>query len=321
MIYTLTCNPSLDYRMRVEGLRPEKTNRSTYEQITAGGKGINVSLMLRNLGYESTVLGFISGFTGEEIARQVSAAGIPTALVRLPDGLSRINVKLQNDLGKHMLQETEINAKGPVIDDGSLGMLMSRLDRIQEGDLLVLSGSIPECLPDTFYRDIQAQLAERKVCVIVDATGELLVKSLAYRPFLIKPNRDELEQLFGVRIRSRTDAVSYAGELRKKGARNVLVSFGGDGALLVSEEQDIYEADAPQGILRNAVGSGDSMVAGFLAGYLESGDYREAFSMGLAAGSASAFSDGFATRDEVLNLMAQIKETLSEKKVNKEENQ
>ena len=306
MIYTLTCNPSLDYRMGIDNLRLSGTNRSIYEAVTAGGKGINVSVMLSHLGVKSKALGFVAGFTGEEIVRQLGAAGCEEALIRLPEGQSRINVKLQNRIGEGSLQETEINAGGPEVDGASLSELMRQIDGIRAGDMLVLSGSIPRSLPATLYRDVMELLCTRDVRVIVDAEGELFTHTLKYRPFLIKPNRSELAQLFGVHIRSRADAIPYAQRLQESGARNVLVSFGGAGALLVAENRMVYEADAPEGRLRNAVGSGDSMVAGFLSGYLNRNDAKEAFYMGLSAGSASAFSDGFATKEQVLELFEQV---------------
>lgn len=300
MIYTLTCNPSLDYRMDLNNLQLSRTNRSEKEVLAAGGKGINVSLMLSILGLESKALGFAAGFTGEEILRQIGRAGLCGDFVMLPDGQSRINVKLRNRIGQNDLQETEINAGGPAVDEDSVEKLMNRIDSICAGDTLVLSGSLPGSLPDTFYGDIMRRLYKRAVDVVVDAAGSLLTNTLEYHPFLIKPNQHELEQLYDVKLIGRRDAIPYAADLQQKGACNVLVSFGKNGALLYAEGQKIYETDAPKGKLENAVGSGDCMVAGFLAGYQKWHDYRKVFRLAVSAGSANAFSDAFASRDEVL---------------------
>lgn len=302
MIYTLTCNPSLDYRMDICDLQWMATNRSVREDVCAGGKGINVSRMLAILGIKSKALGFAAGFTGEEILRQLHEWGLYEEFIRLPGGLSRINVKLKNHYGSFDPEETEINAAGPAIDEKSAGMLMQRIDAVEPGDILILSGSTPAGLTDTFYRDIMHRIGQKTVQVIVDAAGDLLVNTLSCRPFLIKPNQHELETLFGVSLLGYREAVPYAKKLQQSGARNVLVSFGGKGAMLLTEDGTIFEADAPGGELKNAVGSGDCMVAGFLAGFIKWQDYQKAFSLGISAGSANAFSDTFPSEKDVFQV-------------------
>lgn len=293
MIYTVTFNPSLDYIVSVDNFALGMTNRTSSELMLPGGKGINVSKVLGNLGIESTALGFVAGFTGDEIVRRVEQMNIRSDFIRLSDGVSRINVKLKS------IDGTEINGAGPVISEEMSGQLMKKLDRLQEGDTLVLAGSIPVSMPDDIYRRIMEMLDGRDVMIVVDATKELLLNVLPYHPFLIKPNNHELGAIFGVELLTREAVVPYAEELQKKGARNVLVSLGGEGAVLIAEDGQIYMSPAPEGVLVNSVGAGDSMVAGFLAGWLAQKDYAHAFYMGLAAGSASAFSEHLATRAEV----------------------
>lgn len=299
MIYTVTFNPSLDYIVTVEHFTCGIVNRTKEEVLFPGGKGINVSMMLRNLGHESTALGFLAGFTGRELQRLLEEKGIATDFISVAEGMSRINVKLRSD------QESEINGQGPAITDGDIAKLCDRLDVLGDGDLLVLAGSIPDRMPDSIYRDIMRRLQDRKLKIVVDATGDLLVNVLAYHPFLVKPNHHELEEIFGIRTERKSDVVSYAKKLREMGARNVLVSMAGEGAVLAAEDGGIFQAEAPKGQVKNSVGAGDSMVAGFLAGYLETGSYGEAFRMGVCAGSASAFSEGLATRAQVLELLEQ----------------
>lgn len=300
MIYTVTFNPSLDYIFTVEKFQLGRTNRTTSEQMLPGGKGINVSIVLKNLGFDSTALGFIAGFTGEEIERRLQSMGLHTDFIRIPDGLSRINLKLKSVDG------TEINGMGPVIGEKELQALMSRLDSLTAGDTLFLAGSIPASMPDDMYSRIMKMLDGRGVRIIVDATGDLLVKVLPYHPFLIKPNNHELGDIFGVTLQTREEVVPYARKMQEKGARNVLVSMAGEGAVLLAEDGSVHMSPAPKGKLVNAVGAGDSMVAGFMAGWMESGNYAHAFHMGLAAGSASAFSDFLATREEVQNVLRQM---------------
>lgn len=300
MIYTVTFNPSLDYVVGVDNFRMGATNRTSYEQTLAGGKGINVSYVLKNLGFPSTALGFLAGFVGEELKKRLTEDGICTDFIMLESGISRINVKLQG------MEGTEINGMGPEIPSDKLQELKGRLGTLCAGDILVLAGSIPQSIPDTIYMDIMAELQDRDVKIVVDATKELLKNVLPYRPFLIKPNHHELGELFGVELAEREEVIPYARKLQEQGARNVLVSMAGKGAVLLDENGQTYGSAAPEGRVRNAVGAGDSMVAGFLAGYLESGEYAHAFSKGLAAGSASAFSDQLATREEMEELFQKI---------------
>lgn len=293
MIYTVTFSPSLDYIVTVEKLTLGRVNRTENEIIFPGGKGINVSIVLKNLGVESTVLGFIAGFTGEKIRKELSALGCKDAFIEIENGWSRINMKVRSD------EESEINGQGPVIDAQAIKELYAQLDKLEEDDILVLAGSIPNTMPSTVYSDIMEYLEGRKVNIVVDATKDLLVNVLKYHPFLIKPNNHELEEIFGTQLKSNEEIIQYAKELQKIGARNVLVSMAGDGAILVAEDGNVYESEAPKGEVVNSVGAGDSMVAGFVAGYLATEDYKQAFKMGIAAGSASAFSEELAKKEEV----------------------
>lgn len=297
MIYTVTFNPSLDYIIDVEDFRVGSVNRTRKERIFPGGKGINVSMVLNHLGYENTALGFLAGFTGDQIETLLTSQGITTDFIRVESGCSRINVKLRSRI------ETEINGQGPQIVSADIQKLYGQLDKLTGEDILVLAGSIPDVMPESMYMDIMDYLKEKKLKIVVDATKELLSNVLQFHPFLIKPNNYELGELFDVTIRSKEEVVTYAGRLQEMGAQNVLVSMAGEGAVLLAENGCIYESDAPEGVLRNSVGAGDSMVAGFLAGYLKSGDYKEAFKMGVCAGSASAFSEELATKEEVEALL------------------
>ena len=292
MIYTVTFNPSLDYIVDVPDFRLGLTNRTSAEQMFAGGKGINVSIVLKNLGLENTALGFIAGFTGEEIRRRLEEKGICSDFIRLKEGLSRINVKLRS------IDGTEINGEGPEIGKQELAKLLGRLDQLEKGDTLILAGSIPVSMPESIYSDILERLESRGIQCVVDATGELLLNVLKYHPFLIKPNNHELGEIFGVTLTERDQIKPYAKRLQEMGARNVLVSMAGKGAVLLAEDGSFYETSAPKGRLVNAVGAGDSMVAGFVAGYLEKKDYSHAFKMGVSAGSASAFSENLTTKAE-----------------------
>ena len=301
MIYTVTFNPSIDYIVRLEDLTVGEINRVNYEQILPGGKGINVSIVLKNLGHDSAALGFLAGFTGVAMQQMLHSFGVKDDFVRLDDGFSRINVKIKAG------RETEINGQGPVITETAQHALFDRLDRLQSGDTLVLAGSIPNTLPDDIYERIMEHLAGRGIRIVVDATKNLLRRVLKYRPFLIKPNNHELGEMFGVDLKTDDEIVYHAKKLQEEGATNVLISMAGDGAILLTSEGVFYRSAAPKGTLVNSVGAGDSMVAGFLAGFMESnGDYERAFYMGVATGSASAFSENLATREEALALLKTI---------------
>lgn len=293
MIYTVTFNPSLDYIVTVDNFTTGRVNRTTTEFMYPGGKGINVSIVLKNLGYDNIALGFEAGFTGEEIIRRISGMGIIHDFIHVDSGLSRINVKIRSD------NESEINGQGPAIEADHINKLYQRFDKLKNGDILVLAGSIPTVMPDSMYMDIMKYLKGRNIKIVVDATKDLLVNVLEYRPFLIKPNNHELGEIFGVELKTRDEVVKYAKRLQKMGAVNVLVSMAGEGAVLVAEDGSIFKTPAPKGVVKNSVGAGDSMVAGFIAGYLNSGNYVEAFKMGVCTGSASAFSDKLATKAEV----------------------
>lgn len=293
MIYTVTFNPSLDYIVEVDDFKYGETNRTSFEMMLPGGKGINVSFVLKNLGIKSTALGFIGGFVGDEIKRRVENEGIEAEFLMLEEGTSRINMKIRNINGM------EINAAGPDIPKEKVKDLMEKFNTLKEGDILVLAGSIPNTMPSSIYMDIMAELDQKGIMVVVDATKDLLMNVLEYKPFLIKPNNHELGEIFGVTLNTREDVVPYAKRLHEKGAKNVLVSMAGEGAVLIDETGMVHMSEAPQGKVINAVGAGDSMVAGFIAGWLESKDYEHAFRMGLATGSASAFSENLATKQEV----------------------
>ena len=293
MIYTVTFNPSLDYIVTVDNFTTGRVNRTTTEFMYPGGKGINVSIVLKNLGYDNIALGFEAGFTGEEIIRRISDMGIIHDFIHVDSGLSRINVKIRSD------NESEINGQGPAIEADHINKLYQRFDKLKNGDILVLAGSIPTVMPDSMYMDIMKYLKGRNIKIVVDATKDLLVNVLEYGPFLIKPNNHELGEIFGVELKTRDEVVEYAKRLQKMGAVNVLVSMAGEGAVLVAEDGSIFKTPAPKGVVKNSVGAGDSMVAGFIAGYLDSGNYVEAFKMGVCTGSASAFSDKLATKAEV----------------------
>ena len=300
MIYTVTFNPSLDYIVSVDHFKVGEVNRTTEELMFPGGKGINVSMVLKNLGYESVALGFMAGFTGHEIVRLLEERKVESDFISVKDGISRINVKMRSD------EESEINGMGPAIGHEDIQKLYTQLDRLKENDVLVLAGSIPSVMPESMYMDIMKYLEGRNIRIIVDATKDLLLNVLQYHPFLIKPNNHELGEIFGVKLRTKDEVIPYARKMQEKGARNVLISMAGEGALLVTEEGRVYESMPPKGDVKNSVGAGDSMVAGFLAGYLSSGDYEKAFYMGLCTGSASAFSDNLATADEVRGLLNQL---------------
>ena len=300
MIYTVTFNPSLDYIVSVNDFQLGLTNRTDSELILPRGKGINVSTILMNLGIDSTAFGFAAGFTGEEIIREVEAMGIRSDFIKIDSGISRINLKLKN------IDGTEINGSGPEISEEKIEELLRKLDILGEGDILVLAGSIPASMPADMYSTIMERLQHKNVTFIVDATKDLLINVLKYKPFLIKPNNHELGELFDVKLTTREEVIPYGKKLQKQGARNVLISMAGEGAVLVAEDGSVYEAPAPKGTLVNAVGAGDSMVAGFTAGWIEKKDYRHAFYMGVSAGSASAFSEYLATKEEIMDLYEKV---------------
>ena len=300
MIYTVTFNPSLDYIVSVEDFKVGMTNRTNTELMFPGGKGINVSMVLQNLGLESMALGFMAGFTGREIERLLAVKNVKSNFIEVASGISRINVKLRSN------EESEINGMGPAIGKDEIDKLYKQLDMLTEGDILVLAGSIPSVMPESMYSDIMDYLKEKNLKIVVDATRDLLVNVLKYHPFLIKPNNHELGEIFGVTLSKKEEVIPYAKKIQEMGARNVLISMAGEGAVLVTETGEIYQSNPPKGKVKNSVGAGDSMVAGFLAGYLHSGNYEEAFYMGVCTGSASAFSDNLATKEEVRELLKQF---------------
>ena len=308
MIYTVTFNPSLDYIVSVEDFKLGLTNRTNSELMLPGGKGINVSTVLMNLGIESTALGFVAGFTGDEIIRRMKEMGVKNGFIRIEEGISRINLKLKS------IDGTEINGMGPDISDAKAEELMKQLNRLSEGDVLFLSGSIPATMSDDAYQKIMELLKGRGVQLVVDATKDLLLNVLEYHPFLVKPNNHELGEIFGVELKTREDVVPYGRKLQQRGAVNVLISMAGEGAVLIDGNGEVHSTPAPQGKLVNGVGAGDSMVAGFMAGWMEKQDYEYAFHMGVSAGSASAFSENLATREEIEAVYRQVTGTLSSQK-------
>lgn len=301
MIYTITFNPALDYIVRLDHLETGTINRTTQEYVLGGGKGINVSIVLNNLGMDTTALGFIAGFTGNEIVTQLNTFGVKENFIRLREGLTRINVKV-----KASDEETEINGRGPIIADDELDVLYKQLDSLNETDTLVLAGSIPSSLPSDMYERIMERLQHKHIRIVVDATKDLLTRVLPYQPFLIKPNHHELSELFGRPLSTKDELVTAAKELQAKGAQHVLISMAGEGAILVAADSTVYTSSAPKGTLVNSVGAGDSMVAGFITGYEQTGNVQEALYWGVASGSASAYSENLATLDEVKTLLSQI---------------
>lgn len=300
MIYTVTLNPALDYIISVPDFRMGKTNRIQEEQILPGGKGLNVSIVLHNLGIKNIALGFIAGFTGEEIKRRFEELGGRQEFITLQKGCSRINIKMKSADG------TEVNGIGPEIDSNALNKLWSQLDQLKSGDALILSGNVPASLSPDIYRDIMLRLKGKGILTVVDTTKDYLMGILKEAPFLIKPNVQELEEIFGTEIQSCEQIIPYAGELQKMGARNVLISMGGDGAILLDEKQQVHRVSAPEGILINSIGAGDSMVAGFISSWLQNEDYEIAFKMGVASGSASAFSEGLGQKETILKLYEKV---------------
>lgn len=296
MIYTVTFNPSIDYTVILGDFQLGMVNRTTKELMFPGGKGINVSMVLSNLGVRNTALGFTAGFTGEKIQEMLGDNHVNTDFIRVKEGNSRINIKIRSG------QESEINGIGPQISKKDIDELYEKLNKLQDGDILVLAGSIPSVMPETMYSDIMTYLHNKNIEIIVDATKELLVNVLKHKPFLVKPNNYELGDIYDVVLKTRDEVVPYAKKMQQQGARNVLVSMAGEGGVLVAENGQVYESPSPKGNVINSVGAGDSMVAGFIAGFLETGDYKEAFKNGLLAGSASAFHENLATKEDVESL-------------------
>lgn len=301
MIYTVTTNPSIDYVMQVDQVQLGTILRTQREALVFGGKGINVSRMLQELGMSSTALGFVAGFTGEALAQGLRKEGILTDFITVEEGHTRINVKL------HAQEETEINGQGPAITSAHIQALMAKLKVLTKGDILVLSGNIQNSIPQSLYADIMKTLSKKEVMILVDAQKEALRSTLAYHPFLIKPNKQELEEMFHTTLNKQEDVVKHARILQQEGARNVIVSMAKDGALLVSEDGELYEMPVCQGEVVNSVGAGDSMVAGFLYGYLKTHDMRIALQYGTACGGATAFSTGIAKKEKIDCCLAQLK--------------
>ena len=299
MVYTVTFNPAIDYVVHTGEMKLGMTNRSEREEMYFGGKGINVSIVLRELGVDSKALGFTAGFTGEAIEKGLADMGIDTDFVRLENGNSRINVKIKSE------EETELNGQGPDIDDDAVAALFEKLEALRDGDTLVLSGSIPSSLPSDIYERILAKLAGRDIRTVVDATKDLLLNVLKYKPFLIKPNNHELGEMFGVALSTDADIEKYARKLQEMGARNVLISMAGDGAMLIDENGEKHRCGVCKGTVKNSVGAGDSMVAGFTAGIQQGDqlDYEYALKLGTAAGGATAFSDGLAQKEKIAELL------------------
>lgn len=295
MVYTVTFNPAIDYVVRVKEILVGATNHSEREEIYFGGKGINVSVVLKELGVDSRALGFTAGFTGEAIEKGLADLGVDTDFVHLKTGNSRINVKLKSK------EETEINGQGPHIDDESVAALFKKLDALTDGDTLILAGSIPSSLPSDIYEKILERLSAQKIRVVVDATKDLLLNVLKFKPFLVKPNNHELGDMFGVKLETDQEIEKYARKLQAMGAVNVLISMAGDGSMLIDETGKMHRMGVCKGKVKNSVGAGDSMVAGFTAG-IQSGDYEYALKLATAAGGATAFSDGLATIEKITEL-------------------
>ena len=300
MIYTITFNPALDYISQVDKFEVGKINRTKSEKILPGGKGLNVSRVLKNLGLDNTALGFIGGFTGKELQKRIEEHGITTDFIKVKNGFTRINVKISSE------EETALNGNGPEITEENLQELLEKIEKIKKEDIVILAGNVPKGIRNNIYEIICVNLEKNGVTFIVDATKELLINVLKYRPFLIKPNKEELEETFKVKIRTNEEIITYAKKMQLMGAQNVLISLGGDGAILVTAEDQVFFSKAPKGKVLNTVGAGDSMVAGFLTGYQKTKNYEYALKMGIATGSASAFSMDLATKEEVERLLKQI---------------
>ncbi len=299
MVYTVTFNPAIDYVVHTDELQVDCVNRSHSEEVYFGGKGINVSIVLSELDIKSKALGFVAGFTGKAIERGVQDKGVETDFIHLPEGFSRINVKIKSE------KETELNGQGPKISGEAIELLYEKLDKLKDGDTLVLAGSIPNTLPSDIYEKILVRLSNKKIKAVVDATNQLLMNVLKYKPFLVKPNKFELGEMFGIELKTQDEIIEYAKKLKDMGAINVLISMAGDGAVLVDEYGNVHTCNACKGQVKNSVGAGDSMVAGFIAG-AESGDYEYALKLGTAAGGATAFSNGLAEREKIHKLLMQM---------------
>ena len=306
MIYTITFNPALDYTVQVEEFEIGKINRTKSENILAGGKGLNVSIILKRLGIENTALSFIAGFTGKELERKIKQYNIKTDFIEINNGYTRINVKISSLKKNSLIQEREtaLNGNGPEITQEDIDELLEKIKKINSEDIVILSGNVPKCINEDIYEIICKELNEKNVKFVVDASQKLLMNCLKYKPFFIKPNKDELEETFNTKIKTKKEIIIYAKKLQEKGAQNVLISLGGDGAILLTEKNEVYYSNTPKGQV--TVGAGDSMVAGFVAGYLKKKDYKEALKLGIASGSATAFSAGLAMNEEINGLLKQI---------------
>ena len=308
MIYTITFNPALDYTVQVEEFEIGKINRTKSENILAGGKGLNVSIILKRLGIENTALSFIAGFTGKELERKIKQYNIKTDFIEINNGYTRINVKISSLKKNSLIQEREtaLNGNGPEITQEDIDELLEKIKKINSEDTVILSGNVPKCINEDIYEIICKELNEKNVKFVVDASQKLLMNCLKYKPFFIKPKKDELEETFNTKIKTKKEIIIYAKKLQEKGAQNVLISLGGDGAILLTEKNEVYYSNTPKGQVINTVGAGDSMVAGFVAGYLKKKDYKEALKLGIASGSATAFSAGLAMNEEINGLLKQI---------------
>ena len=300
MIYTVTLSPSIDYIVRMSSVRFNVTNRTESEEFYYGGKGINVSQVLSQLDLPSTALGFIAGFTGDAIAAGIGDKNVRTDFIRLDNGFSRINIKIKAG------GETEINGQGPDIPAEALEALMRKLDAIRDGDVLVLAGSIPKTMPDDVYERMLDRVSHKNIMIVVDATKQLLVNSLKSHPFVIKPNRLELSEIFHAEVENEQDVEKYARKRQEMGARNVIVSLGRKGAMLVDENGGVHKQGTLKQPVLNTVGAGDSMVAGFIAGYLKTKDYAYALKLGSACGNATSFLPGLATKAKIEEVFAQL---------------
>ena len=308
MIYTLTFNPALDYTTQVENFKIGKINRTKTENILAGGKGLNVSIVLKRLEIENTAISFVAGFTGKELERKIKEYDIKTDFIETHKGYTRINVKISSLEKNSLIQESEtaLNGNGPEITENDIEKLLQKIQNINSNDIVILSGNIPKCINENIYEIICKELDGKNVKFVVDASQKLLMNCLKYKPFFIKPNKEELEETFNTKIETKEEIIIYAKKLQEKGAQNVLISLGGDGAILLTEKNEIYYSNTPKGQVVNTVGAGDSMVAGFVAGYLKKQNYKEALKLGIASGSATAFSAGLALKEEIDELLKQI---------------